>query len=135
MSNQILVHGYIEMPEGSDRENAKVLAKIAQADSSEHGTLVQTFSALRPAWRSVMCSFAGSYKKIGAEDCQRLENEFERILKQLRVVSAHLSIEDQDSEEGHFIDYAYGPARFDGPDIWRRVRSRRICGESEELQT
>jgi hypothetical protein len=134
MSSQILVYGYIEMPEGTADDNAKVLDRISVADGDRYGSLARTFGPLQSGFESVMCSFAGSFKRTDGDDCQRFEGEFERILKQLKFVTAHVSIDDFGADEAsQSIDYAFSPARHDGPFVLKRARATRTPGEPEEV--
>ncbi|HXK19320.1 MAG TPA: hypothetical protein VNG33_16015 [Polyangiaceae bacterium] len=132
MANQIFVNGYIEMPDGSAAENALTLSQIAKADSREY-SLAASIDTMRAGWRAVTCGFARSYKETGPDDADRLQHEFERLLQSLTAVSAHLSIRDQDGAVQRVLDYVYGPTRFEGPNVWRRIHLHQAVDKSEEL--
>lgn len=133
MSSQIVVHGYIEVPQGGEAENAEILSRISRDEAAGDHDLIRSLEQMRRGWQSSTCSFAASYKRIGSDDCARIQNQFEQLLRRLKATSAHLSIEDQDGVEEYYVDYIHGPVRFGGPDVWTRVRSSRQREEPEEL--
>ena len=134
MSSEIFVYGYIEMPEGSEAQNGEVISRIGKEGQARGCSLLEGFSDIRKSWRSLTCSFAQIYKRTADEDCLRIQNQFEAILKKMKALSAHLTIEDLDEGKERYFDYSYGPVRFGGPDVWSRTRSRRRREVPEVLE-
>jgi hypothetical protein len=127
MSSQILVHGYIEIPEGSEREN---VATIASLRASAGGPILDALCPPRPGWRCSMLAFATSLRRNTDADFDALRVVFEQILMQLTCRSAHLSIEDEETGPRHFV-YAYGPLGGSEEHVWIRVPQTRTLGAEE----
>ncbi len=133
MSSQIIVHGYIEISDGSREENAARIKAFCERDGAGGVGLASVAGSAVETWPASIVPVAMVLNNDAVSLCDSVQAEFEGVLKSMEFVSAHLSIRDEEGLGERHLDYAYGPTRFDGPDVISRLAFRRHARSPEEL--
>jgi hypothetical protein len=122
VSSQIIVYGFIEIPSGTEQENATTLAGIIEQIDPTYTDIASSISAAIPGWPSAMMPFARSFKKRGDENKETFVASFERVVYAMKASSAEIYIEDDEGLLDRHICYTYRPrGGYQGPFEWHRT--------------
>ncbi len=137
MSSHIILHGYIEGLTSSESSQEESVSQHLPPPVHNADAVSPLMASLRKEverCRGSIVPFGERLKKIGDDQCDEIQRDFESLLRSAPFASAHLSIDDEEGLGQRHLDYVFGPTKFGGPDRITRISHRWQQDDPEELE-